>query len=356
MMPAEFTYDALAGRVVFGVGSRQRLASEAEAMGAERILVIAGRDEDALADEVGGILGGLVVGRFSDVVQHVPVHKAEAAAAQAREIGSDTVLTIGGGSATGFGKAVVLDAGVRQIAVPTTYAGSEMTSIWGMSDGDRKRVGVDARAKPALVVYDPELTLTLPPHIAGPSGMNALAHSVEGLYGPGANPFIAFMALESIRVLYRGLPTVVCSPQDIEARAEVLYGAYLGGVVLATGGTALHHKTCHVLGGMFNLDHGGMNAVVLGHALAYNAPALGEIIDRIAAVLEVHADDVASAFFDLAGAMGAPTSLEALGMPADGLDEATRRVVIEAAANVRPPEEDGIRRMLDDAFHGRRPA
>lgn len=351
-----FTYDALPGRVVFGAGSRKSLATEAESLGAERILVIADRAEDALAAEICAVLGDLVAGRFDEVAQHVPVPLAKTAAAQAREAGADTVLTIGGGSATGFGKAVVLELGIKQIAVPTTYAGSEMTPIWGMSDGDRKQVGVDPRAKPALVVYDPELTLTLPPRISGPSGMNALAHAVEALYGPGANPFISFMALEGIRVLYRGLPAVVADPDDLDARTDVLYGAYLGGVVLGTGGTALHHKTCHVLGGMFGLDHGGMNAAVLGHAVAYNAPAINDITERIASVTDVPAGEVAAAFFELAGAIGAPTSLEALGMPAEGLDEATRRVVIEAAANVRPPTEDGIRQMLDDAFHGRRPA
>ena len=356
MTQAEFTYDALPGRVVFGAGSRKSLASEAEALGAERILLIADRAEDAMAGEIASVLGDLVAGRFDEVVQHIPVQKAQAAAAQARDVGADTVLTIGGGSATGFGKAVVHELGVRQIAVPTTYAGSEMTPIWGISDGDRKQVGVDARVKPALVVYDPELTLTLPAHIAGPSGMNALAHAVEALYGPGANPFISFMALEGIRVLYRGLPAVITDPEDLNARTDVLYGAYLGGVVLATGGTALHHKTCHVLGGMFGLDHGGMNAAVLGHAVAYNAPAIGDLIDRIAGVIDAPAGEVPAAFYDLACAIGAPTSLEALGMPAGGLDEATRRVVIEAAANVRPPTEDGIRQMLDDAFSGRRPA
>lgn len=350
-----FTYDALPGRVVFGAGARKSLVSEAEALEAERILIIADEAADAVAAEIGAVLGDLVAGRFSDVAQHVPIELARTAAGQARELGADTVLTIGGGSATGFGKAVVHELGIAQIAVPTTYAGSEMTPIWGISDGDLKQVGVDIRVKPALVVYDPELTISLPPHISGPSGMNALAHAVEALYGPGANPFISFMALEAIRVLYRGLPAVVANPDDLDARTDVLYGAYLGGVVLATGGTALHHKTCHVLGGMFGLDHGGMNAAVLGHAVGYSAPAIGDIIERIATVIGVGSEEVAPAFFDLAGAIGAPTSLEALGMPAEGLDEATRRVVVEAAANVRPVTASGIRRMLDDAFYGRRP-
>jgi len=348
-----FTYDAVPGRVVFGAGSRVSLPAELDALGARRVLVIASADEDEIAREVTALLGARVVGRFRDVVQHVPLAGAEAARTAARALGADTVLTIGGGSATGFGKAVALEHDVRLAAVPTTYAGSEMTPIWGLTRGDEKRTGVDPRVKPALVVYDPELTLTLPPRIAGPSGMNALAHCVEALYGPGANPVVSLMALEGIRALHRNLPTVCAAPADLEARSGALYGAYLAGVALASGGTGLHHKTCHVLGGMFGLDHGDMNAVVLGHALAYNAPAIPDLLDDIGAALGT--DDAPGALHDLAAAVGAPAGLADLGMPAAGLDEAARRVVAEAAGNVRTPELAGIRRMLDDAYHGRRP-
>jgi maleylacetate reductase len=349
-----FTYDAIPGRVVFGTGARRSLPAEIDALGARRLLVVASPDEDHLADEIAELLGDRVAGRFRDVVQHVPVTRAEAARELARQLGVDAVLTIGGGSATGFGKAVALVADIRLIAVPTTYAGSEMTTIWGLTEDGHKRTGNDPRVKPALVVYDPELTLTLPARIAGPSGMNALAHCVEALYGPGANPVVSLMALAGIRALHDSLPIVCAEPDDLDARSGALYGAYLAAVALASGGTALHHKTCHVLGGMFDLDHGDMNAVVLGHALAYNAPAIPDVVDDIAAALGSR--DAPGALFDLAVAIGAPTSLAAIGMPADGLDEAARRVVVEAAGNVRPPEFDGIRQMLDDAFRGRRPS
>ena len=275
-----FAYDALPGRVVFGAGSRASLPPELDALGARRVLVVASADEDHVADDVIGRLGERVVGRFRDVVQHVPEAAAEAARAATTAAGADTVLTIGGGSATGFGKAVALQQDVRLVAVPTTYAGSEMTPIWGLTRGDEKRTGVDVRVKPALVVYDPELTLTLPPSIAGPSGMNALAHCVEALYAPGANPVVSLMALEGIRALHHSLPTVCAAPTDLEARTGAQYGAYLAGTALASAGTGLHHKTCHVLGGLFGLDHGGMNAVVLGHALAYNAPAIPDAAGR----------------------------------------------------------------------------
>ena len=349
-----FTFDAIPGRVVFGAGSRKALPDELDARGAHRVLVVAAPEEDRLADEITTLIGERAVGRFRDVMQHVPTDKAEAARAAFRDAGADTVLTIGGGSATGFGKAVALTDDVDVVAVPTTYAGSEMTPIWGLTEGADKRTGTDLRVKPALVVYDPELTLTLPPRIAGPSGMNALAHCVEALYGPGANPVISLIALEGIGALHRSLPAVCAAPDDLAARTDALYGAYLAGVTLASGGTALHHKTCHVLGGMFGLNHGDMNAVVLGHALAYTAPAIPELMADIGDALGT--DDPPGALYDLAASIGAPTSLAAIGMPADGIDEAATRVVTAAAANVRPPELDGIRRMLDDAWHGRRPA
>jgi alcohol dehydrogenase class IV len=351
----EFHHDAIPGRVVFGAGSRHRLADEAAAVGARRILVIASEYEAAIADEAESVLGERAAGRFTDVVQHVPAERAAAAVAAVEELDADTVLTIGGGSATGFGKVIRLERDVAFLALPTTYAGSEMTTIWGRTDGDHKATGTDVRVKPDTVVYDPELTLSLPPSIAGPSGMNALAHCVEALYGPGANPVVSLHALEGIRALATALPLVCGDGDGIEARSEALYGAYLAGVALASGGTALHHKTCHVLGGMFDLNHGDMNAVVLGHALAYNAPAVPEVMASIGAALDVDASDAPAALHRLAGAIGAPTSLEAIGMPADGLDEAARRVVEAAAANVRPPDRASIRQMLDDAHHGRTP-
>jgi alcohol dehydrogenase class IV len=346
-----FTHEGLGGRVVFGPGTLGDLPRELDALGAGRVLLLAGERHAA---PVRGLLGDRIVGHFSAVVQHVPVAAAREARALAAEVRADALLAVGGGSAIGFGKAVALEYPAPTVAVPTTYSGSEMTTIWGLSEHGHKQTGTDPRVRPQVVVYDPELTLGLPPRVAGPSGMNALAHCVEALYGPRADPVTSLLALEGIRVLRRSLPDVCAAPGRLGPRSEALYGAYLGGMALASAGTALHHKTCHVLGGMFGLDHGDTNAVVLGHALAYNAPAIPEALARIEDALET--DDAPGALADLAAAIGAPTSLSAIGMPASGLDEATRRVVAEAAGNVRPPEPEGIRRMLDDAFAGRRPA
>lgn len=357
-----FTYDAIGGRVVFAAGARARLAEQVDALGAERIVLVVSSDDAALANEASAVLAERMVGRFGDVAQHVPAGKAAAAVALVDELAADGIVTVGGGSATGFGKAIRLAFAERGetrplafVAVPTTYAGSEMTTIWGRSDGGHKATGKHPYVKPDTVVYDPELTLSLPAHVAGPSGMNALAHCVEALYGPGANPVIGMHALAGVRALHRALPKV-CGPDDSPAaRTEVLFGAYLAGIALGSGGTALHHKACHVLGGMFNLDHGGMNAAVLGHAVAYNAPAMPAVIEQLADALEVAPPDVPGALYDLALAIGAPVSLEALGMPADGIVEAAERIVVEAAANVRPPDRASIEQFVRAAFRGARP-
>jgi maleylacetate reductase len=348
-----FEYDAIPGRVVFGNGSRRRLPDEVDALTSRRIVVVASRRDRDLVDELAEQLDDRVVGHFDDVAQHVPIRSASTATTMVQQLGADTVVTVGGGSAIGFGKAIALETDVRQVAIPTTYAGSEMTTIWGRTEDGHKQTGNDPRVKPAVVIYDPELTLSLPPVVAGPSGMNALAHCVEALYGPGANPVISAIALEGMRALHAALPRVCERPDDIDARTDALYGAYLAGVALATGGTALHHKTCHVLGGMFGLNHGDMNAVVLGHAVAYNAPAIPGQLARMADALGT--DDVPGALHDLAYRIGAPTSLAAIGMPADGIVAAARKVVREASANIRPPEIEGISMMLGAAFAGDRP-
>jgi maleylacetate reductase len=352
----QFSYESLPGRVVFGCGSRMSLPAELDALGTTRILLIAGESDRSVADEITAILGDRIVGRFSRVIQHVPTHLAGEAANRARQLSADTVVTVGGGSATGLGKAIRLQLDVRFLAVPTTYAGSEMTSIWGMADGDKKRVGTDKRVKPDAVIYDPELTLSLAPSIAGVSGMNALAHAVEALYAPGANPVISLIAAEATRVLTVALPSLIKAPGDVSVRAEALYGAYLAATALASAGTALHHKTCHVLGGLFALDHGALNAVVLPHAVAYTAPAIPRVLSELAPALGAdHPAEVPRRLWELARVLNAPRSLREIGMPSRDLDYAADQIVAAAAANPRPPERNAIARMLKDAYAGRVP-
>jgi alcohol dehydrogenase class IV len=349
-----FVYDALSGRVVFGNGAFERVPDELELLGVGRILLIADRSGTAWANRLADALGPRVVGRIDDVVVHVPIERAQEARALARSSGGDSIVTIGGGSATGLGKAVALELPLPILAVPTTYAGSEMTPIWGLTDGARKTTGRDLRVQPRTVVYDPVLTLTLPPAVAGPSGMNALAHCAEALYGPGANPITSMMAERGIAILASGLPRVVSDPDDLDARGDVLVGAYLAASAFAAAGSGIHHKICHVLGGAYDLPHAEMHTVVLPHSLALVGPSEPDAMTRIGVALG--SPDVPAAVYDLAVSLGAPTDLQTIGLSAEHLDEAAGLIADAVPGNPKPIDIPAIRALLADAFEGRRPS
>jgi maleylacetate reductase len=348
-----FTYDALPGRVVFGAGRRADLPAEVDLLGLSRVMVIADENAKSTADELVASLGERVASRWHDVAQHVPTDLADAAREAASEAGVDGIVSVGGGSTTGLAKAIALVAETPIVAVPTTYAGSEMTPIYGLT-GEHKQTGRDLRVLPRAVVYDPELTVELPLDVTAPSAFNALAHCVEALYGPGANPITSLMAEDAIRAIASALPHAAHDLRDLDARSDLLYGAYLAGAALAVVGMALHHKVCHVLGGTFGLVHGDVNAVMLPHVVLYNSAGAPEAVARAAAALG--ADDAAGALFDLAVSVDAPTSLAELGMPEDGLDLAARRTVDDTTFNPTPVEVSSVRALLDNAWHGRRPA
>jgi maleylacetate reductase len=349
-----FVYDALPGRVVFANGAFDRVPDELDRLGVTRILLIADRSGLAWADRLAETLGDRLVGRIDDVRVHVPVERAHAARTLARQADADAIVTIGGGSATGLGKAVALENPIPILAVPTTYAGSEMTPIWGLTEGARKQTGRDIRVQPRTAVYDPVLTLTLPASVAGPSGMNALAHCAEALYATGANPITSLMAEEGIRALSRGLPRVVAMPDDLDARGDVLAGAYLAAAAFAAAGSGIHHKICHVLGGAYDLPHAEMHTVILPHALALVAPSEPGAMTRIGSAFGD--PDVPAAVYDLAVSLGAPTSLRAIGMPPDRLDEAAGLIVDALPGTPKPYDIPAIRALLADAFEGRRPS
>jgi maleylacetate reductase len=352
----DFVYDALPGRVLFGPGVRSQIPAEVSALGCRRLLVIGDAQAAGVARDAAEKLGSKVVATHIGVEQHVPEELAAHALAQALETRADGLMTVGGGSATGLAKAVAVETGLPILAVPTTYAGSEMTPIYGLT-GTHKRTGRDLRALPKVVLYDPQLTLLLPPAVSAASGFNALAHCVEALYSQRANPVTSLQAEEGIRAMATALPRVVASPADIEARSDALYGAYLAGAALAVAGTALHHKACHVLGGSWGLVHGDVNAVLLAHVVAYNSSAAPGEISRVSSALGAgEKGDAAGTLFDLARRIGAPASLAELGLPSAALSEAAERIVAETgAANPRRVDQASILLMLEQAYVGSRP-
>jgi maleylacetate reductase len=350
-----FTYEALPGRVVFGAGaSRDRLAEEVGRLDAERVLLVATGQERELAEELAGPLGERLVGRFTGVRPHVPIEVAERAKNAAREVGADCLLSVGGGSTTGTAKAVALETELPIAAVPTTYAGSEMTPVYGLTSGQRKRTGKSLKVLPRVVIYDPELTFSLPGFITGPSAMNAMAHCVEAFYAPGANPITSLVAEEGIRALASGVPAAVSRPEDLDGRTQTLYGAYLAGAAFAAAGGGIHHKICHVLGGAYDLPHAETHTVILPQAVAFNEEAIPEVMQRVARALG--AEEAASGLYDLARRIGAPTALKDVGMKEENLEEAVALVLEEAPRdNPRPVDEADIRGLLEDAYAGRRP-
>ena len=345
-----FVYDALPGRVVFGVGSVEHLGEEVDRLGAGRVLAIAGkRAIEGLAER----LGGRWAASFTDVQQHVPVEAAARAVAAASEAGADCLVAMGGGSATGMAKAVALERQVPIVAVPTTYAGSEVTPIYGLTGPEGKRTGRDPRVLPRTVVYDPALTTGLPAQVTGPSGMNALAHCVEALYAPGANPVTALLAEEGARALHRGLPGAVADPGDLAARSDALLGAWLAGTALAAAGIGIHHQLCHLLGGAYRLPHAELHAVVLPHAVHFVAPAARPQLARLAGSLGV--DDVAGGIWDLGRRLGTPASLAELGLAEAELDRAAEQAVARVVQTPRRAGVSELRALLQAAWQGGRP-
>jgi alcohol dehydrogenase class IV len=348
-----FTYQAAATRVVFGPGTLDQVGAEVDRLGARRALVLSTPEQAASAEHVANLLGERSAGVFARAVMHVPIETARAAREEAVSRGADCAVAIGGGSTTGLGKAIALESALPVLAIPTTYAGSEMTPIWGITEDGVKKTGRDARVMPRTVIYDPELTLTLPYRLTVTSALNAIAHAAEGLYAHDANPVVALMAEEGIRASASALAPLKADPGSLDARSDALYGAWLCGTVLGSVAMGLHHKLCHTLGGSFNLPHAEVHTVILPHALAYNAVAAPQAMERVARALGAH--DAARGVFDLARRHGAPLSLVAIGMRAEGLDRAADLAASTPYPNPRPLERDALRALLQRAFDGEPP-
>lgn len=350
----DFVFTAQPSRVVFSRGSLQRLPLEVKALGARRALVLCTPQQREQAQIACDLLGPMGAGIYDGAEMHVPVEVARHAREHAKEVGADCAVALGGGSTVGLGKAIALESSLPIIAIPTTYAGSEMTPIYGITEAGEKKTGRDIRVLPKTVLYDPDLTLGLPVRMSVVSGINAIAHAAEGLYAKDGNPIMSLMAEEGIRALAAGLKGVVQDSSDPGARSESLYGAWLCGSVLGHVGMSLHHKLCHVLGGSFNLPHAETHTIILPHALAYNAGAAPEAMKRIARALG--APSAAEGVFDLALQLGAPTALRDIGLKESDLERACKISMSNPYWNPRPLEEAALMKLLRNAWEGTKPS
>ncbi|MFI6489019.1 maleylacetate reductase and hydroxyquinol 1,2-dioxygenase domain-containing protein [Streptomyces sp. NPDC050564] len=349
-----FVYTSHPSRVIFGTGTVGQVRDEVERLGCSRVLLLSSPPVAKASARVREVLGDLTVAEFDGAAMHTPVEVTERALAVLREHSADCLVAVGGGSTTGLAKALALRTDLPQLILPTTYAGSEVTPVLGETQGGHKTTQSSAAILPETVVYDVEFTRDLPVDMSLTSAVNALAHAVEALYSPQANPVIDAIALDAVARIARALPALVAEPSDTEARADLLHAAWLAGTCLASVGMGLHHKLCHTLGGAYGLPHAQTHTVILPHAMAYNAAAAPDVMSRIAEALGVA--DAPSAVFDLIASLGGPTSLAGLGMAEADLADAARLATATPYPNPRELTNEGIESLLRDAWRGRRPA
>jgi alcohol dehydrogenase class IV len=346
-------YQSLPSRVLFGRGALEALAEEAEALGCRKLLVVCTGSQQAVAERAMRILGSRGAALFPNAAMHTPVEVTDQAMALVREHGADGVVAIGGGSAVGLSKAIALRTDLAQIVAPSTYAGSEMTPVLGQTEAGRKTTQRSAKVLPETVIYDVELSLSLPTPVSVTSGFNAMAHAAEALYAESPSPPLLAIAEECVRLMAHALPRIVIDPSDEACRTAALEAAWLGGRSLADGGSALHHRLCHMLGGAFGLPHAETHTILLPHVLAYNLPAAPEALVRLGRALTT--PEPAEVLFDLGQSLGAPSALKAIGMPRDGIDEAVKAMLAQGGWNPRPLDETSLRRLLRRAWAGERP-
>jgi maleylacetate reductase len=343
-----FAYGVRQVRVVFGDGALATLPEEMDRLERGRALVICTPGRSETVDGVRAAAGPRVAGVFRRAAPHAPRDVVEAARVELRASAGDALLAVGGGSPIGIAKALALDTGLPVLAVPTTYAGSEMTTVWGRSDGRKKTTGREPRVAPVLAVYDPVLTRTLPPATSAASGMNALAHAIEALYAPDATEISTLFALQSMRLLRSALPRVVAWPRDGDARRDALLGAHFAGCALDLASMGLQHKLAHVVAGSFGVPHALAHAMLLPHVVAFNSPAAPAAMTQVAEALG--ADDAAAGVQSLKESLCLTGGLREAGLRQADLEPAAALVIQDNYPNPRPATRADVLSILTAAF------
>ncbi len=340
-------------RVQFGPSVRKTVADEVRLLGASRALVLSTSQQSDAALEIAEQLGPLAAGVFCKAAMHTPVSVTEEAMSHVAETQADCVVAIGGGSTTGLGKAIAYRSDLPQIVIPTTYAGSEATPILGQTEDGVKTTLSDPRVLPEVILYDPELVATLPVAMTVTSALNAMAHAAEALYATNRTDATDAMAVDGLRAFVEGLPKVIADPSDLAAREATQRGAWACGTVLGQVGMALHHKLCHTLGGSFDLPHAETHAIVLPHAIAYNARSAAAELTPICDLLG--GENAGLALHAFAKEMNAPLALKDLGLRESDLDRAADLATTKPYPNPHPVTRADIRALLQVAWAGDTP-
>ena len=348
-----FNYKALPINVHFGRGRFKEVKEILKEYQFSSVLIITTAGQAAQGQKLAEQLGHICVGVHAKAIMHVPVAIAEEAIHEVQRLKVDCCLALGGGSTIGLAKAIALKTSIPIVAVPTTYAGSEMTAVYGLTENRVKTTGKDLKVLPKVVIYDPELSLRLPPKISACSGMNAMAHAVEALYAQDKNPIITMMALDAIRALKDALPVIVEDTQNIEAREKATYGAWLAGICLGSVDMAIHHKICHTLGGTYNLPHAEAHAISLAYSVHYNRNADIEAMTQLACALGgTDHQQVGHLIYQLNQKLNIPMALKDIGLPEDGPQTVTRIVCDSPYYNPRAYEYAELEQLMQRAYMG----
>lgn len=352
---SSFEYNPSPIRVLFGSGSNRKLPAEVHRLGCHLPLILSTPRQVTEVETLYEILIADKIqpaGTYTKAKMHTPMHVTEEAMLFMKQNPADCLVSIGGGSVVGLGKALSIRTGLPHICIPTTYSGSEMTAILGETKEGKKTTRSDPKIMPATVVYDVDYTMGLPPALTATSGINAMAHAVESLYASNTNPILRMMALEGVKSLAGSLPIIVANPKEENARSEALYGAWLCGVALGSSSMALHHKLCHTLGGSLNLPHSETHTVVLPHALSYNAPAISSQLHDLASVLPESNGDAIHGLNVLLGKLKVKRALKDFGMKEEDIDKATGIAMSAQYPNPRSLEHDKIREVIRRCWAG----
>jgi maleylacetate reductase len=337
-------------RVQFGQAAAPAIAAALQQMSLSRAVLLATPGHGQQARAIAAQIGPSVVAVLPLAQMHTPVEVTQHTLPQVLAAKADALISFGGGSVTGLGKALALHTHLPHIAVPTTHAGSEVTGILGQTEAGRKTTMTDARLQPQVVIYDPRLIASLPAPITVTSALNAMAHAVEALYAPDRNPLTSTLALQGAQALITALPKVLQNLHNLQARADCQYGGFLCGLVLGQVGMGLHHKLCHTLGGSFGLPHAQTHAVILPYAVAYNEAAVPDLLAPLAGIL--NAETAGQGLYTLSQSLHAPQSLRDLGLAETDLDRAADLAVQSPYPNPSPLEKPALRALLQAAWAG----
>ena len=340
-------------KVRFGAGLRNEICAELSGLNSRKALVLSTPEQVDMAMELATTIGDRASGVFTRATMHTPTDVTQEAVEHAQSVEADSIVAIGGGSTIGLGKAIALRTGFPQVAIPTTYAGSEATPILGQTENGSKTTLTDEKVLPRVILYDPELVASLPPAMTVNSALNAMAHAAEALYAKDRTDQTTELALDGLRAFSDGLPKVIADPADLKAREDTQRGAWACGTVLGQVGMALHHKLCHTLGGSFNLPHAEVHAIILPHAIAYNAQGVPDPLAPISQVLG--GASPGQALWDFAKQSGAPMALKDLGLSEADLDRATEIALKNPYWNPHPVTAEGLRVLLQNAWAGTPP-